>query len=44
MKYDEEKRLQGHQFGSDGSVVEVDAFVYGGDRKNNVGRIKYPST
>ena len=40
MKYDEQKRLEGHKFGSDGSIVEVDSFVIGGDRKNNVGRIK----
>ena len=38
--YDEKKRLEGKKFGADGSVVEVDIFLVGGDRKNGVGRIK----
>ena len=38
--WDEKQRLKKKKFGDDGKIVEIDAFVQGGKRKNSVGEIK----
>ena len=40
MAWDEKQRLKNKKFGADGKIVEIDAFVIGGKRKNGIGAIK----